>query len=47
VARLRVSCSNSGGGTSPRPLCSRATAYRAVADAFADGTLAKAENEGA
>jgi len=27
--------------------CSRATAYRAVADAFADGTLAQTEDEGA
>jgi hypothetical protein len=27
--------------------CSRATAYRAVADAFADGTLAKPEDDGA
>jgi len=27
--------------------CSRATAYRAVADAFTDGTLAQTEDEGA
>jgi hypothetical protein len=27
--------------------CSRATAYRAVPDAFADGTLAQTEDEGA
>ena len=27
--------------------CSRATAYRAVADAFADGTLERTEDEGA
>jgi len=27
--------------------CSRATAYRAVADAFADGTLGRTEDEGA